>query len=83
MSGLRTFGGSWTGGVRVFLFVLRRMAEVKFPNIEDCLVGRSGISPSACKAEYVRDRAVSRGFSLVSLEEDLERDHQGVEAGEW
>ena len=76
MSGLRTFGGSWTAGVWVFLFGLRRMAEVKFPNIEDGFVDRSGISPSACRAEYVRDRAVSRGLSLVSFVEDLERDHQ-------
>jgi len=76
MSGLRTFGGSWAGGVWVFLFGLSRRAEAKFPNIEGCFVDRSGMSPSACKAEYVRDRVVSRGLSLVNLGEDLERDHQ-------
>ena len=76
MSGLRTFGGSRTAGVWLVLFGLRRRAEAKFPNIEDCFVGRSGASPSACKAEWVRDRVCSRGLSLVNFGEDLERDHQ-------
>lgn len=77
MSGLGTFGGSWTAIVlRVVFFGLRRIAEVKFPNIEGCFVDRSVMDASACTAEYVRDRAGSRGLSFVSFEEDLDRDHQ-------
>jgi len=35
MSGLGTFGGSWIAIAWTFFFGLRRMAEVKFPNMED------------------------------------------------
>lgn len=62
---------AWT-----FFLGLRRITEVKFPNIEDCFGGGSRTA-SACKVEYVRDNVeASDGFSLVNFEEDLERDHQ-------
>jgi hypothetical protein len=55
---------------------------VKFPNIEGCFGGVSG-TVSACKGEYVRDKAEDSGsLSLVNLEEDLERNHQGLDVGE-
>jgi hypothetical protein len=43
------------------------------------------MSPSACKAEYVRDSVVGSGaFSLVNFEESLERNHQlGVDEGKY
>ena len=42
------------------------------------------MSPSPCKVVYVRDSAVDSGrFSLVNLEEGLERNHQGLDVGEW
>ena len=39
MSGAGALGGSWTAIVWTFFLGLRRITEVKFPNIEDCFGG--------------------------------------------
>lgn len=72
MSGEGAFGGSLIGSVCTFFLGFRRIAEVKFPNMEGDFGGRSGRSPSACRVERVRERVVESGFNL---EEDRERDH--------
>lgn len=39
MSGEGAFGGSWIAMAWTFFFGLRRITEVKFPNMEDCFGG--------------------------------------------
>ena len=73
MSGAGAFGGSLIASVWTFFLGFRRIAEVKFPNMEGDFGGRSGMSPSACKVEWERDVAVGSGFNLG---EGRERDHQ-------
>lgn len=76
MSGAGALEGSWNATGRTFFLDLRRMTEVKFPNMEGCFGGGSETAP-AREVEYVRDNVeVSDGFSLASLGEDFERDHQ-------